>query len=583
MKRRHHAGPVAAFFSRMIVRSRINRVRRVQRSFDQLESRRLLATVTEFSVPSGVGANPDGMTAGPGNSIWFTEFGADKIGTIDPVSHAISEFSVPTAGAEPFRIALGPDGNLWFTEYGANQIGMFNPATDNFAEYPLPTAGALPFGITAGTNNLVWFTESSGNQIGSIDTATGKIKEYPIPTMNSVPEGITSAGGNIYFTEGQGNQIAKFNTTAHTFSEHLLPTAGAQPYGIALGSGGGNLYFTEYAGNQIGVYNLSTSSFSKFITIPTSNSQPTEITAAPGGKIWFTQSKTNQVAMLNTQTDAIHEFSPSAANAGPRGIAAASDGSIWFAELNTGKVATIVRNLVVTSTLPSALAPGETFGVTVAVEYDSGLVDTGYQGNVTLALSGASAGNSLGGTTTVTAVNGVASFDGLSLSAPGAYSIQVTSGASALATIGPLNVTGLSSSSGNGAPAPTVIGEHLLVSGKGKNRYVSGIVLTFSSALNPVTAQNSSNYAVTQATAAGAARAVKLIRLHAIYKTANKSVKLTFTGKPRFAAGGQLRIVASGSSGLASPSGVHLEGNLGNSPGSSALYTILPGGQGITG
>ena len=88
--------------------------------------------------------------------------------------------------------------------------------------------------------------------------------------------------------------------------------------------------------------------------------------------------------------------------------------------------------------------------------------------------------------------------------------------------------------------------EQLVFAGSGNNRYVSGIVLTFSSALDPKTAANSSNYTVTQAMTAGRARAVKPIRLHATYKPANHVVKLTFAGKPRFAAGGQLRLVATG-------------------------------------
>ncbi len=568
--------------------------RRSRPCLDVLESRRLLAAVTEFPVPSGVGASPDGIAAGPGDSIWFTEYGADKIGTINSVTHAISEYPVPTPNAEPFRITLGPDGNLWFTEFGVGQIGMINPVTDKITEYSLSSPGAMPFGITAGPNDTVWFTEWSGNAIGSIDTQTGKITQYPIPTMNSVPEGITlGSDGNIWFTESQGNQIAMFDPTTDEFVEHPVPTAGVQPYGITTGPGG-NLYFTEYSGNQIGVFSPSTSSFLNSFTISTSGTEPTEITSALPGDLWFTQSTqstTNQVAMLDPSTGTITEYATSSAQSGPRGITSTSDGSIWFAELNSGKVATIAPSLqvVVTSSPPQSVKVGKSFGLTVAIEFDSGgAVDTGYDGSVKVTLVGASSTGSLAGTTTVTAANGIATFKGLSFINPGDFTIKVKSGAATPATIGPIKVTGPAGSSSVSPPVtvpapPVVLAEQLVMAGKGKNRYVAGVVLTFSSTLDPVTAQNASNYSVTQASKAGRARAIKTIRLRAAYKPAAREVKLTFSGKPRFTVGGQLVLIASGPTGIANASGVPLEGNMGNQPGADALYTILPRAQGITG
>jgi streptogramin lyase len=40
---------------------------------------------------------------------------------INPTTHAIAGFPIPTAFAEPGGITSGPDGNLWFT--WAGQIG----------------------------------------------------------------------------------------------------------------------------------------------------------------------------------------------------------------------------------------------------------------------------------------------------------------------------------------------------------------------------------------------------------------------------------------------------------------------------
>ncbi|MDB5353038.1 MAG: peptidase [Planctomycetota bacterium] len=46
---------------------------------------------------------------------------------INPTTKAITELAVPTAGSKPTEIVTGPDGNLYFTEFGADRIGQLTP------------------------------------------------------------------------------------------------------------------------------------------------------------------------------------------------------------------------------------------------------------------------------------------------------------------------------------------------------------------------------------------------------------------------------------------------------------------------
>src|SRR5947209_1342181 len=84
------------------------------------------SVITEFPVPTAA-SSPLGIAAGPDGALWFTEFGADKIGRITTAG-VVSEFAVPTAGASPFEIAAGPDGALWFTEFSSGNIGRITTA-----------------------------------------------------------------------------------------------------------------------------------------------------------------------------------------------------------------------------------------------------------------------------------------------------------------------------------------------------------------------------------------------------------------------------------------------------------------------
>ena len=88
--------------------------------------------------------------------------------------------------------------------------------------------------------------------------------------------------------------------------------------------------------------------------------------------------------------------------------------------------------LVVTTQPPDSTTAGTPLGLVVTAENVNGQVDTSFNGNVTVALGNMSGGpdNILAGTLTVTAVNGVATFSGLTVNQVGQngyYDLEVSS------------------------------------------------------------------------------------------------------------------------------------------------------------
>jgi len=158
--------------------------------------------ITEYTIPTP-GSDPRGITNGSDGNIWFTEYGASKIGRITP-SGVITEFATPTPSSYPDGITYGDYGTLWFTEAGGNAVARITTSGD-IKEFPLPTAAAFPHAIKAYFNNL-WFTEPGANQIGAISLQSGQITEYPIPTPNSIPWDIAAIDG-VWFTERGANQV----------------------------------------------------------------------------------------------------------------------------------------------------------------------------------------------------------------------------------------------------------------------------------------------------------------------------------------------------------------------------------------
>ncbi len=98
--------------------------------------------------------------------------------------------------------------------------------------------------------------------------------------------------------------------------------------------------------------------------------------------------------------------------------------------------------MIATQPPPGVLA-GSTFGLTVDELNVQNQIDTSYNGSVTVSLASNPGNSTLGGTLTVQAVNGVATFSGLTISNPGlAYTLQVSATGTYAITTTPFDVAG---------------------------------------------------------------------------------------------------------------------------------------------
>ena len=97
---------------------------------------------------------------------------------------------------------------------------------------------------------------------------------------------------------------------------------------------------------------------------------------------------------------------------------------------------------MVTQQPPASVTAGSPFGLTVEAEDSSGNLDSSFNGTVTVALANNPGGATLGGTLSVTASNGVATFSGLTLNkAASGYTLLVSSSGLDSATTGAITVT----------------------------------------------------------------------------------------------------------------------------------------------
>jgi virginiamycin B lyase len=162
------------------------------------------------------GSRPYDIIAGPKGNMWFTEYGYGHaaIGEITPdrqvKEHPVfkDDNDVYDKNAAPFNLTIGPDGFIWFTAYGPNSIGRMDPNNYSTTKVGIPTPDSYSHGITIAADGNLYFAETYGDKIGCIRPG-GVVTEYA-PTAGSNPLFVTSGPDrNIWFSESNANQIGK--------------------------------------------------------------------------------------------------------------------------------------------------------------------------------------------------------------------------------------------------------------------------------------------------------------------------------------------------------------------------------------
>lgn len=575
---------------------------------EPLETRELLSTVTEYSLPTvnGKNAAPQAIVSAAGK-LWYADPANNLIGMIDPADPAHPQTitqGLPTNPAgNPTEMVVGPDGNLWFTL--THGIGMLNTADPSHTITVITAANgaqgirpnALPQGITAGQDGKIWFTDAFSDNdaprgaLGWIDPAhPTAVVEYAIPAnlqgFALFGSQITAGpNGSLWFTEAKLNSAgalvssaigALYPTAPNPWLEIAMP-AGRVPRGIAMGSDG-NIWITDRnTGNTtaaLGVINLSAGSPNITeipLTKPTGGQVPNpfRIAAGPDGQLWFPDSSNQAIMSINPVSRNIQTYgitNPPKGAAVPQELTIGPDGNVWFSDaLGAFGVVSLDTQLVVTT--PPAVYPGALFSVTATIQYSgTGVTKQYYNGPVTVALASNPGGAVLGGALTVQAVNGVATFNGLTINnVANGYTLVVTAAGQGSAATGGFAV----SQSTPQQDPPTVIGAQVLFTRKINRRgrpvgrpVFSGFQITFSTAMDG-SAGSAANYQVGLLTTRRVGRkrvqVVKPVGFSASYDAASHSVKIVPAGRQTFRTGGRITLLAAG---LRSAAGLLMSGDV---------------------
>jgi virginiamycin B lyase len=161
--------------------------------------------------PPTANARPYGMAVNSKNQVFFVEFGAPKIATIDANMHIV-EYLLPNPAARPRRIAITPDDQVWYTDFARGYLGHLDPESGKVEEFASPSGPqSRPYGMAA-TRGAVWYVESGAkpNAVVRFDPQTSKFQSWAIPGGGDIVRNMTvDRNGNLVMAHSLVNMVGR--------------------------------------------------------------------------------------------------------------------------------------------------------------------------------------------------------------------------------------------------------------------------------------------------------------------------------------------------------------------------------------
>ncbi len=278
--------------------------------------------ITEYDLPRKTVEPHDVMLDRQGNA-WYSNFGEQAVGEMDPKTGKVTEFSVPILKpgfpTGELGMQMDPNGNFWFGMMFQGGVAKLDPKTREFQTWSAPTEFnrdmtqinmAAPQSSTV--DGKVWTQNNGFAVIHRIDLASGKIETFE-PFKNpkegenhNIYDVIPDSHNNAYFTDFANEQIGRIDAKTGEIKLYNIPTKGAAPRRGQIDAQD-RVWFGEYKGNKVGMFDPKTEKFSEW-TAPTAFSAPYDVQIDKNGDAWTGSMTTDRVLRLDHKSGKFTEY-----------------------------------------------------------------------------------------------------------------------------------------------------------------------------------------------------------------------------------------------------------------------------------
>src|SRR5262245_12186635 len=277
--------------------------------------------ITEYDLPRKQ-IQPHDVVVDSDGIVWFSHFGEQFLGKMDPKTGKVWEFPLPVikAGFPIGSLDLKTDraGNLWLGMMYQAGIARFDKKTETFKVWSIPKewqtdaaqSGHLDPSATH-VDGKVWVKNSDRSQILRLDPETGqwenlgsfsdpggrRLGVYGIPADRD---------NNLYLLDFQSSYIGRIEAKTGKFTLYRGAIDASRPRRGEVDEQN-RLWFAEYAGNAIGMFDPKAEKVQEWV-LPTPWGQPYDVVADKNGEAWTGSMMSDRVSRLDPKTGTFVEY-----------------------------------------------------------------------------------------------------------------------------------------------------------------------------------------------------------------------------------------------------------------------------------
>jgi virginiamycin B lyase len=266
----------------------------------------------------------------------------------------ITEYDLPRPEAMPHDAAIDAQGMIWYSDFGSQYLGKLDPKTAKVVEYPVPVtkpgapAGALDLRFDPAGN--VWLGMMYQGSIAKFDRKTQKFQTWNAPKFMENDEARLAMVDPVHINLdgkvwiGGDDEYRLDLKTGEWYTVDYsrgLPKNG--PPADRLGSYGvisdsrNNFYGTNFGGQYIIRIDAKTLNVTPFPT-PTPNSAPRRGHMDPQDRLWFAEYRGNMIGMFDTKTERTREWAVPSAWTNPYDTILDKSGYAWTGGMSNDHV-----------------------------------------------------------------------------------------------------------------------------------------------------------------------------------------------------------------------------------------------------
>jgi streptogramin lyase len=265
----------------------------------------------------------------------------------------ITEYDLPRKEAEPHDVILDSAGTVWYSDFGEQVLGKLDPKTGQVTEYPVPLlkpgfpTGSLELQLDKDGNP--WLAMMYQGGIAKFDKRTGKFEVFPLPkdlqrnhTQESMVMPVFSyVDGKVWTNNQDNHSILRLDLKTGTYEDlgtFAIPGAGRNmaAYGIPADHQN-NLYLLDFGGEDIGRIDAKTKQFKDYPT-PSRGSRPRRGMVDAQDRLWFAEFGANSVAMFDPKTEKIQEWKMPTPWTAPYQAVMDKNGEVWTGSMFSDRV-----------------------------------------------------------------------------------------------------------------------------------------------------------------------------------------------------------------------------------------------------